>query len=311
MAFRTAVGFGMALMWSVASTSIHRAQIPRIQIGTDVHGAPVKMPLVGFLGSNQTGVEMLLASGARLIDTALTYDNEGDIGRAIASSGVNRSEVFISTKVPGGLGTAGTIAAHEENLKQLGMSSVDLLLTHFPCGFGHGYPNCTGSDRQATWRGLETLYKAGKARAIGVAHYCQKHLEDILEIATVQVSVNRGEWHVGMGKDPQGLVSFCRKHGISYQSSSSLCGNCDDNKELITGPLVTSIGNSHNVSGVQVALKWVVQSGSPVTPGTSNPTHVIQDMELFDFTLSPAQMYQLDLAQVPASAEYPSVCKLG
>merc|ERR1712159_861016 len=73
------------------------SKIPTVQIGSDVHGAPVMMPLVGFLGSNQSGVQMLLAQGARLIDTALTYDNEGDIGRAVASSGVNRSEVFIST----------------------------------------------------------------------------------------------------------------------------------------------------------------------------------------------------------------------
>ena len=114
--------------------------------------------------------------------------------------------------------------------------------------------NCSKAARQATWKGLEALYKSGKARAIGVAHYCQQHLQDVMDIATVDIAVNRGEWHVGMGGNPLGVPSFCRKHGISYQSSSSLCGNCagSDRTQLITGPLVASIGRAHNVSGAQV-----------------------------------------------------------
>merc|ERR1712086_564689 len=237
-----------------------------------------------------------------------------EIRKAIAASGINRQELFISTKVPGGLGTAGTLAAHEQNLQQLGMDRVDLLLSHSPCGFPtsptSGLVNCSKQARQDTWRGLEQIWKAGKARAIGVAHYCQKHLEDILEIATVKISVDREEWHVGMGADPVGLVSFCKQHGISYQSSSPLCGNCKLHKELVTGPLVTSIGKAHNVSGAQVALKWVVQSGSPVTPGSSNPKHLREDLEIFDWTLSETEMAQLNGASSPPAADFPAVCKL-
>jgi len=270
--------------------------------------------MAGFLASNESGVASALASGARLIDTALTYENNVEIRKAIAASGINRQELFISTKVPGGLGTAGTLAAHEQNLQQLGMDRVDLLLSHFPCGFPtsptSGLVNCSKQARQDTWRGLEQIWKAGKARAIGVAHYCQKHLEDILEIATVKISVDREEWHVGMGADPVGLVSFCKQHGISYQSSSPLCGNCKLHKELVTGPLVTSIGKAHNVSGAQVALKWVVQSGSPVTPGSSNPKHLREDLEIFDWTLSETEMAQLNGASSPPAADFPAVCKL-
>ena len=151
------------------------------------------MPLIGFLTANQSTTAAALAAGARLFDTAFTYDNQAGIAKAIAASGINREEIFISTKVPGGLGTTGTIEAHDQNLQQLGMSKVDLLLTHFPCGFGNGsgLVNCTKESRQATWRGLESVYKSGKARAIGVAHYCQKHLEDILEISTVPIAVDR------------------------------------------------------------------------------------------------------------------------
>lgn len=228
---------------------------------------------------------------------------------------------FISTKVPGGLGMTGTIAAHDKNLQQLGTARVELLLTHFPCGFGtspaarleSGLVNCSKVARQATWRGLEAVYKSGKARAIGVAHYCQKHIEDILEIATVPISVDKEEWHVGMGPDPLGLVSFCRKHGISYQSSSPLCGNCKGaaGTELISGPLVTSIGKAHNVSGVQVALRWLVQSGSPVTPATTNPKHLRDDLNIFDFLLTDSEMAELSAATSPPSGEPVSdVCKL-
>merc|ERR1712137_732953 len=135
---------------------------------------------------------------------------------------------------------------------------------------------CSKADRQATWRGLEQMQKAGKARAIGVSHYCQQHIEDVLEIATVPIAVDQEEWHVGMGPDPQGLVSFCKKHGISYQSFSPLCGPCGHpgDKELINGSLVTSIGKAHNVSGAQVALKWLVEQGSPVIAKSNKPAHL-------------------------------------
>jgi len=304
----------LAYLLRVLSVAIE-LQTPTVEIGRDVHGNSVNMPLVGYLATNETGVALALTLGYRLIDTALTYDNQADIARAIAEVGIPREAVFVSTKVPGGLGTAGTIAAHEENLKELNMETVDLLLTHYPCGFpsspGGPLVNCSKPARQATWRGLEAVFKSGKARAIGVAHYCQQHLRDILEIATVQIAVNRGEWHVGMGPDPLGLASFSGSHGIMYQSSSPLCGDCaeQDHMELITGPLVSSIGKAHNVSGAQVALRWVVQRGSPVTAGSSSTKHLIENLDLFDFTLTDAEMAQLDEHSTPPGSELAFDCK--
>merc|ERR1719263_2605375 len=194
------------------------------------------------------------------------------------------------------MSTGDTIAAHESNLAQLQLSYVDLLLTHFPCGFPTSPTsppvNCSKKARQDTWRGLEAMYKAGKTRAIGVSHYCQKHMEDVLEIAKVTPAVNQQEWHVGMGPDPEGVVSFCQKHGISYQSFSPFCGPCGPaaHKELISGPLVSSIGKAHNVSGAQVSLRWLVQSGSPVTAATTNPKHLQEDMNIFSFHLTDGEM---------------------
>jgi diketogulonate reductase-like aldo/keto reductase len=290
---------------------VGQLHIPTKVIGKDVHGATVQMPLAGvgtWLYNNtvaEAEVATALRLGARLIDTANTYGNQVGVAQAIKKSGVPRSELFISTKVPGGINTEATIAAAEQNLQQLGVDSVDLLLTHFPCAMTNPPSNCNKEARQATWKGLETVYKAGKARAIGVSHYCQKHMEDVLEIATVPIAVNQEEWHVGMGPDPQGLVSFCKAHGISYQSFSPLCGPCGAamNKELITGDLVTSIGKVHNVTGAQVALKWLVQQGSPVVPKSSKPAHLRENLDLFGWELSAEEMTKLTAATSPPSAE--------
>jgi len=297
--------------------------IPTMQIGQDSKGGNVMMPMAGvgtWLYNDtqaEAEVKMALQLGARLIDTANIYGNQVGVGRAIKQSGINLSKLFITTKVPGGLTTNGTIAAHEENLKQLGVDSVDLLLTHFPCGFptppSTTPVNCSKAHRQATWKGLEAMYYAGKARSIGVSHYCQKHLEDVLAIATVNIAVNQQEWHVGMGTDPVGVVSFCKSKGISYQSFSPLCGPCGKTGKdsLLFGPQVTSIGKAHNVSGAQVSLRWLVQQGSPVIPKSSVEKHLHEDLDLFSFNLTDAEMAQLSAMTSPPSAEPVSGdCKL-
>lgn len=289
--------------------------IPTIQIGQDSKGEKVMMPLAGtgtwLYNDTQAEAEVKLALklGARLIDTANIYQNQVGVGRAIKESGVDLDKLFITTKVPGGLTTDATIAAHEDNLKQLGVDKVDLLLTHFPCGFptppATTPVNCSKAHRQATWKGLEALYYAGKARSIGVSHYCQKHLEDVLEIATVKISVNQQEWHVGMGTDPVGVVSFCKSKGISYQSFSPLCGPCSKTQKdsLLFGPQVTAIGKAHNVSGAQVSLKWLVQQGSPVIPKSDVEQHLREDLDLFSFTLTDDEMAQLSAMTSPPSVE--------
>jgi diketogulonate reductase-like aldo/keto reductase len=311
------------LLITYVSSATGELKIPSMKIGTDVHGKGVFMPMGGIgtwlYNNSQAESEVLsaLKLGARLIDTAYNYENEKGVAAGVKKSKVPRSEIFLTTKIPGGLSTADTISAHESNLEQLETDYVDLLLTHFPCGFPTSPTsppvNCSKAARQDTWRGLEAMYKAGKARAIGVSHYCQQHILDVLEIATVPIAVDQEEWHVGMGTDPQGLVSFGKKHGISYQSFSPLCGPCSkkDHEDLISGPLVTSIGKAHNVSGVQVALKWLVQNGSPVIPKSSDPAHIQEDLDLFSFTLTDAEMAKLNAATTPPSAEPVSAdCKL-
>lgn len=292
----------MAKMFATLAMTAATLDIPTKEIVPGVH-----MPMSGlgtWLYNNtvaEAAVSMALAYGTRSLDTAQTYGNQAGVGAAIKASGVPRKEIFLTTKVDGGQGEDGTVAAHEENLRLLGLDYVDLLLVHFPCNWD-GVTGCSAAGRQATWRGLESLYTAGKARAIGVSHYCQHHLQDVLDIATVPIAINQQEWHVGMGTDPEGVVSFCNAHGITYQSFSPLCGPCGS-EELITGDLVTGIGAAHGKSGAQVALKWLVNNGSPVISKTSNPKHLAENMDLFGWELTPSEMESLSNATSPPSAE--------
>jgi len=210
---------------------------------------------------------------------------------------------FITSKVPGGLNASATIAAHQLTLSQLGLKYVDLLLIHFPTTMTAS-PVGSKAMRQEQWKGMEALHKQGLARSIGVSHFCQRHVEDVLEIATVKVAVNQVQYHVGMG--PAGNQanddrSFDEKMGILYQSFSPLCGPCGTS-ELINGKLVTSIGAAHNKTGAQVSLKWLVQQGIPVIPKSSVESHLKENIDLFDWELTQSEMDALSAASTPAVA---------
>jgi len=165
--------------------------------------------------------------------------------------------------------------------------------------------------RQNQWRALEEIVKRNQARAIGVSHYCKSHMEDILEIASIRPAINQVEFHVGMGNagpDANDYRDWMTSEGVVFQSFSPLCGpccmadttgTCTFDKELITGHLVTAIGAKYNKTGVQVALRWQVQQGIPVIPKTSNPVHMRQNMEIFDFELSEDDMNMLTNSPTP------------
>ena len=223
------------------------------------------MPMIG-LGTwqyNDTLAQASLATafsmGYRHVDTAYGYENQVGVGKALAASGLPLNELFITSKVPGGLNASATTAALDASLVQLGVAQVDLMLLHWAAK--------TKAARQAQWLALEAWAKQGKARAIGLSHYCKYQTQDVLEVATLPVALNQNQYHVGMGGDTQPRLhdkAFMEQSGILYEAYSSLCGPCDppDNKALITGPLVSSIGKVHNKTGAQVALRWVVQQGS-------------------------------------------------
>lgn len=243
------------------------------------------------------------------VDTALVYGNQKGVGRALKDSKRARESYFLTTKIPGGLNASATQSSLDQDLAELQVDYVDLMLVHYPCTMDAKQAGGKAS-RQAMWRVMEQFVKAGKARAIGVSHYCKRHLQDVLDIATVPVSVNQVQFHVGMGHagpDATDNEQFAKDHGITYQSFSPLCGPCTDaagnpDRSLITGPLVVGIGRKYNKSGAQVSLRWQVQQGIPVIPKTDAVAHLQQNIDIFDWELDADDMARLSAATAPAVA---------
>lgn len=288
---------------------------PVIPTTTIAEGVQLPMAGLGTWQYNSSVAEdavlAALGMGYTHIDTALGYKNQDGVGRALLKSGRARHSYFITSKIPGGLSYKAAKKALNLALEQLFPGDkdafVDLMLVHFPADWdGNG-----GKElRQQEWKALEAFSKAGKARAIGVSHYCRSHMEDIFEMASIKPAVNQVQFHVGMGQagvNATDYKDYMKAMGVVYESFSPLCGPCEgtDKTELITGKLVTSIGAKHGKTGPQVALKWQVQQGIPVIPKSSNPVHMAQNIDLFSWTLDAEDMAALSAATVPAVSGVP------
>eukprot|EP00941_MAST-03F_sp_MAST-3F-sp1_P005751 g5751.t1 len=302
----------LIIIFAVTMMVIGVGSIPTVEIAP---GVDLPMAGLGTWLYNNTragnAVAMALELGYTHIDTANDYDNSVGIGKAIKESGRARDSFFITSKVPGGLSFQNTTLAHNENLEQLQVDYVDLLLIHFPTTMA-AKPVGSKKMRQEQWRAMEALVLAGKARAIGVSHFCERHLLDILEIATIRPAVNQVQYHVGMGpstNNANDFKAFDEKTGVLFESFSPLCGPCmvgnsttEHDTSLINGKVVTSIGAKYGKTGAQVSLKWLVQQGIPVIPKTDTKEHLLENMDLFDWQLSAEDMKTLTQLKTPAVA---------
>eukprot|EP00656_Telonema_subtile_P052241 TRINITY_DN722_c0_g1_i3.p1 TRINITY_DN722_c0_g1~~TRINITY_DN722_c0_g1_i3.p1 ORF type:complete len:308 (+),score=42.47 TRINITY_DN722_c0_g1_i3:99-1022(+) len=274
---------------SSAASDVYKRQV-QIAPGVD-------MPLLGLgtgggWAGNSTAVYQgtlsALSLGYRHFDTALSYGTLGAFGKAIKQAGVPRSELFITSKVPGGLTGSETTAAVNQSLTASGLEAVDLMLIHFPASFnGTG-----GENRVASWKALEEAVGQGLIRAIGVSHFCPEHIQEILKVSKVPVALNQVEYHVGMANSPDSKTdgrAFDQAHDITYESFMPLCGQCED-AELITGNVTNSIGAKYGKTGSQVALRWLVQQKIPAIPRSGSAVHQKQNLDIFDFELSQDDM---------------------
>ena len=151
---------------------------------------------------------------------------------------------------------------------------------------------------------MEDFLASGKAKAIGVSNYCPSCFACLAQ-ASVQPMVNQLQYHVGMGPDPHGAVSFCKQHGCVVQAYGSLGNPPLDprdpgpSKEILHGNLTSSIARNHNVSTVQVALKWIVSQGIPAVTKSGNPAHLAEDLDLWSWDLTPQEKQALDEHNIP------------
>lgn len=241
----------------------------------------IKMPMAGigtFLltpGEAETSVLSALQCGYRLIDTANAYVNEKAVGRAMRKSGIPRDEIFLETKLwPSFYEQEDAV---EKTLQRLGTDYIDLLLIHQPAG-----------NYVAGYRLMEKAYKEGKVRAIGLSNFTPEQVQEILDICEVKPAVLQTEVHPY--SQEKELKAFLDKEGIVIQAWYPL-GHGD--KALIQEPLFTEFGKKYGKSNAQIILRWHIQAGNIVIPGSKNPAHIKDNFNLFDFALTDDEMAKI------------------
>lgn len=238
----------------------------------------VKMPMVGIgtflLSPDEAEASVLIAlqCGYRLIDTANAYVNEKAVGRAIKKSVLSREEIFLETKL--WLAFYEQANAVEKTLKRLDTDYIDLLLIHQPAG-----------NYIAGYKLMEKAYKEGKVKAIGLSNFTPDQIQEILDVCEVKPSVLQTEVHPY--SQEKELKKFLAGEGMIIQAWYPL-GHGD--KALIQEPLFTELGKKYGKSNAQIILRWHIQAGNIVIPGSKNPAHIRDNFDLFDFTLTTEEM---------------------
>ena len=241
----------------------------------------VQMPMAGigtFLltpDEAEASVFHALGCGYRLIDTANAYVNEKAVGRAMKRSGLTREEIFLETKLwPSFYGQADAV---DKTLARLYTAYIDLLLLHQPAG-----------DYLAGYRLMEEAYKAGKVRAIGLSNFNQAQIQEILDVCQVKPAVLQTEVHP-YGQE-KALKQFLAGEGMVIQAWYPL-GHGD--KALLQEPLFAGLGKKYGKSSAQIILRWHIQAGNIVIPGSKNPAHIRDNFALFDFSLTDEEMAKI------------------
>ena len=256
----------------------------------------VTMPALGF-GVFQTppeetrvAVAEALRVGYRHIDTAAAYGNERGVGDALRQSGLERSEVFVETKIwINDYGYNETLHSFSKSAGKLGVEQIDLLILHQP--LPSAFERTLGA-----YRALETLLADGKVRAIGISNFMPDHLERFLPEITVMPAVNQIEVHPYF-QQPD-LQALHARHGILTQAWAPIGGitfyRPGFSKSTLEDPVILGIAQAHGKSAAQLMLRWGIQEGRSVIPKSVRPARIAENFNVFDFALTPDQMAAID-----------------
>ncbi|MDQ2728967.1 MAG: aldo/keto reductase [Actinomycetota bacterium] len=225
-------------------------------------------------------VAAAIEAGYRLIDTAAAYGNEEGVGKAMANSGVPRNELTITTKLwNADHGYDKTLAAFDASLAKLGLDAVDLYLIHWPLPKRDRYVE--------TWKAFEKILADGRARSIGVSNFTVDHLERLAAETDITPAVNQIELHPRLVQAD--LRAYGVKHGIVTEAWSPI----GQGKGLLDDDVVVDTAKAHDRSPAQVVLRWHIQLGNVVIPKSVNPDRIRENIDVFDFELTPAEMDRL------------------
>lgn len=288
---QTSARLGASAMFVGLGTSelLGAAHSGRSVITTSIETIPlnngVEMPVLGFgtlYLNGDLGVRCVadaISLGYRLIDTAKVYENEEAVGAGIKKSGINREELFVTSKIwVDDYGYETGKKAFQTALDKLGLDYLDLYLLHRPRG-----------DIKGAWQALEDLHQEGKIKAIGVSNFEDNHLDELMSYAKIKPAVNQIESHAFFQQDKANQA--LQQYGIQMEAWSPLAQGRNGH---FTNETLAAIGKKYNKSNAQVSLRWHYQRGVIAIPRTSKNEHMIENLNVFDFKLDDSDMKLID-----------------
>jgi diketogulonate reductase-like aldo/keto reductase len=258
----------------------------------------IEMPALGFgvflAPPEQTAdaVEAAVATGYRLIDTAAAYNNERQVGEGIRRSGIDRSQIFITTKLwVADYGYEAAIRAFDASLRRIGVDYIDLYLLHWPV------PTDFGATL-AAYRAAEKLLADGRAHAIGVSNFQPQYLENLIRQTDVVPAVNQVELHPYFTQ--QAIRKENERYGVVTQSWAPIGGVYNRNKTTgittkpLENPVIIELATKHRKTPAQIIIRWHLDHGFATIPKSVTPGRIVENFDVFDFTLSPDEIAAID-----------------
>lgn len=256
-----------------------------LEQGTVLLNSGYTMPIMGLGTYSLTDAECynsvtaLLEAGGRLIDTAYMYHNEASVGRAVRDSGVPREEIFVITKLyPSQF--AGADTAIDEALEKLDIGYIDLMLLHHP-----------GTGDVEAYKAMEHAVEDGKIRSIGLSNWYIEELEEFLPQVDIMPALVQNEIHPYYQEND--VIPYIQSLGIVVQGWYPFGGR-GHTAELLGDEVIVDIAGAHGVTAAQVILRWNLQKGVVVIPGSSNPEHIRENLDILDFSLTEEDMARIN-----------------
>lgn len=250
-------------------------KIPKIALGT------------WLIDNNRTeeAVKNVIEIGYRHIDTAQAYGNEQGVGAGVQSSGIDRSKMFVTSKVAAEHKSyQSAMESIDESLKTMGFEYIDLMLIHSPQPWAevNQSDNRYTEENREVWRALEDAMKAGKLRAIGISNFLEKDIKNLMEACTVKPMVNQVLAHIT--NTPFELIDYCKSQNILVEAYSPVAHG-----EALKNPEILKMAEKYGVSPAQLCIQYDLQLGLVVLPKTATPSHMQENAQL-DFVISDADM---------------------